>query len=57
MEWDEKGLAVAIVQDFDTRGKVLMQTVVNKETLATTISSRKATFYNRPQSFLMKEEI
>ncbi|RWR79039.1 PRA-CH domain-containing protein/PRA-PH domain-containing protein [Cinnamomum micranthum f. kanehirae] len=57
VKWNEKGLAVAIVQDADTR-EVLMQTVVNREILATNISSRKATFYNQwPLSLLAEGKI
>ncbi|RWR85047.1 histidine biosynthesis bifunctional protein hisIE, chloroplastic [Cinnamomum micranthum f. kanehirae] len=51
VKWDEKGLAVAIAQNIDT-GAVLMQGFANKEALATTISSRKATFYSRSRSSL-----
>lgn len=51
MKWDEKGLAVAIAQNIDT-GAVLMQGFVNREALAMTISSRKATFYSRSRSSL-----
>ncbi|KAL5701259.1 hypothetical protein ACHQM5_026614 [Ranunculus cassubicifolius] len=51
VKWDDKGLAVAIAQDVDT-GAILMQGFINKEALATTISSRKATFYSRSRSSL-----
>lgn len=51
IKWDEKGLAVAIAQNVDT-GAILMQGFVNREALATTISSRKATFYSRSRSML-----
>lgn len=51
MKWDDKGLAVAIAQNVDT-GAVLMQGFVNREALAKTISSRKATFYSRSRSSL-----
>ena len=51
MKWDEKGLAVAIAQDVDT-GAILMQGFTNREALATTISSRKATFYSRSRASL-----
>eukprot|EP00268_Persea_americana_P041711 TRINITY_DN41666_c0_g1_i2.p1 TRINITY_DN41666_c0_g1~~TRINITY_DN41666_c0_g1_i2.p1 ORF type:complete len:295 (-),score=59.88 TRINITY_DN41666_c0_g1_i2:334-1218(-) len=51
VKWDEKGLAVAIAQNIDT-GAVLMQGFANREALATTISSRKATFYSRSRSSL-----
>jgi len=51
VKWDEKGLAVAIAQDVDT-GAILMQGFANREALATTISSRKATFYSRSRSSL-----
>ncbi|XP_031276729.1 histidine biosynthesis bifunctional protein hisIE, chloroplastic [Pistacia vera] len=51
IKWDEKGLAVAIAQNVDT-GAILMQGFVNREALAKTISSRKATFYSRSRSTL-----
>lgn len=51
IKWDDKGLAVAIAQNVDT-GAILMQGFVNREALATTISSRKATFYSRSRSTL-----
>ncbi|KAK9271588.1 hypothetical protein L1049_001949 [Liquidambar formosana] len=51
VKWDDKGLAVAIAQNVDT-GAILMQGFVNKDALATTISSRKATFYSRSRSSL-----
>ncbi|XP_043690215.1 histidine biosynthesis bifunctional protein hisIE, chloroplastic-like [Telopea speciosissima] len=51
VKWDHKGLAVAIAQNVDT-GAVLMQGFANREALATTISSRKATFYSRSRSSL-----
>ncbi|XP_004302491.1 PREDICTED: histidine biosynthesis bifunctional protein hisIE, chloroplastic-like [Fragaria vesca subsp. vesca] len=46
VKWDDKGLAVAIAQNVDT-GAILMQGFANREAVATTISSRKATFYSR----------
>ncbi|KAM7505205.1 hypothetical protein LguiB_004109 [Lonicera macranthoides] len=51
VKWDNKGLVVAIAQNVDT-GAILMQGFVNKDALATTISSRKATFYSRSRSSL-----
>ncbi|CAA6659542.1 unnamed protein product [Spirodela intermedia] len=51
IKWDEKGLAVAIAQNSDT-GAILMQGFVNREALAKTITSRKATFYSRSRSSL-----
>ncbi|KAJ9132904.1 hypothetical protein P3X46_033724 [Hevea brasiliensis] len=51
VKWDDKGLAVAIAQNIDT-GAILMQGFVNRDALATTISSRKATFYSRSRSSL-----
>ncbi|PKA56867.1 Histidine biosynthesis bifunctional protein hisIE, chloroplastic [Apostasia shenzhenica] len=51
VKWDEKGLIVAVAQNVDT-GAVLMQGFANKEALATTISSRRATFYSRSRSSL-----
>lgn len=51
VKWDDKGLAVAIAQNVDT-GAVLMQGFVNRDALATTISSQKATFYSRSRSKL-----
>ncbi|XP_052476443.1 histidine biosynthesis bifunctional protein hisIE, chloroplastic [Gossypium raimondii] len=46
IKWDDKGLAVAIAQNVDT-GAILMQGFVNRDALATTITSRKATFFSR----------
>ncbi|KAK3205385.1 hypothetical protein Dsin_019431 [Dipteronia sinensis] len=51
VKWDSKGLAVAIAQNVDT-GAILMQGFANKDALAMTISSRKATFYSRSRSSL-----
>ncbi|XP_057465830.1 histidine biosynthesis bifunctional protein hisIE, chloroplastic-like [Actinidia eriantha] len=51
VKWDDKGLAVAIAQNVDT-GAILMQGFVNRDALATTIYSRKATFYSRSRSKL-----
>lgn len=51
VKWDDKGLAVAIAQNVDT-GAILMQGFANREALATTISSHKATFYSRSRSSL-----
>ena len=51
MKWDDKGLAVAIAQNIDS-GAILMQGFANRDALATTISSRKATFYSRSRSTL-----
>ncbi|KAK7336185.1 hypothetical protein VNO77_16718 [Canavalia gladiata] len=51
VKWDNKGLAVAIAQNVDT-GAILMQGFANREAVATTISSRKATFYSRSRSTL-----
>ncbi|KAI6688629.1 hypothetical protein NL676_025457 [Syzygium grande] len=51
VKWDDKGLAVAIAQNVDT-GAILMQGFVNRDALAATISSRKATFYSRSRSSL-----
>ncbi|KAJ0096252.1 hypothetical protein Patl1_15697 [Pistacia atlantica] len=51
IKWDDKGLAVAIAQNVDT-GAILMQGFVNRDALATIISSRKATFYSRSRSTL-----
>ncbi|XP_008797105.2 histidine biosynthesis bifunctional protein hisIE, chloroplastic [Phoenix dactylifera] len=51
VKWDDKGLAVAIAQNVDT-GAILMQGFANREALATTISSQKATFYSRSRSSL-----
>ncbi|XP_020241011.1 histidine biosynthesis bifunctional protein hisIE, chloroplastic-like [Asparagus officinalis] len=51
VKWDEKGLAVAIAQNVDT-GAILMQGFANREALAATISSQKATFYSRSRSSL-----
>ncbi|XP_040942489.1 ferrochelatase-1, chloroplastic isoform X2 [Gossypium hirsutum] len=51
IKWDDKGLAVAIAQNVDT-GAILMQGFVNRGALATTITSRKATFFSRPRATL-----
>lgn len=51
LKWDEKGLMVAIAQNVDT-GAIMMQGFINKEALAKTISSQKATFYSRSRSSL-----
>ncbi|CAO2818569.1 unnamed protein product [Amaranthus hypochondriacus] len=51
IKWDDKGLAVAIAQNVDT-GAILMQGFVNREALATTITSRKATFFSRSRKQL-----
>lgn len=51
VKWDDKGLAVAIAQNVDT-GAILMQGFANRDALATTISSKKATFYSRSRSSL-----
>lgn len=51
VKWDDKGLAVGIAQNVDT-GAILMQGFVNRDAVATTISSRKATFYSRSRSTL-----
>ncbi|XP_076911412.1 histidine biosynthesis bifunctional protein hisIE, chloroplastic-like [Bidens hawaiensis] len=51
VKWDEKGLAVAIAQNVDS-GAILMQGFANRDALATTITSKKATFYSRSRSTL-----
>ncbi|XP_062196480.1 histidine biosynthesis bifunctional protein hisIE, chloroplastic-like [Phragmites australis] len=51
VKWDSKGLAVAIAQNVDT-GAILMQGFANREALAKTISTRKATFFSRSRSSL-----
>ncbi|RWV90599.1 hypothetical protein BHE74_00057868 [Ensete ventricosum] len=51
VKWDSKGLAVAIAQNVDT-GAILMQGFANREALALTIASQKATFYSRSRSSL-----
>ncbi|KAE8723991.1 Histidine biosynthesis bifunctional protein hisIE [Hibiscus syriacus] len=51
IKWDDKGLAVAIAQNVDT-GAILMQGFINRDALATTISSRKATFFSRSRATL-----
>nr|POE69261.1 histidine biosynthesis bifunctional protein hisie, chloroplastic [Quercus suber] len=40
VKWDDKGLAVAVAQNFDT-GAILMQGFANRDAVTTTISSRK----------------
>ena len=42
---------MAMAQNVDT-GAILMQGFVNRDAVATTISSRKATFYSRSRSTL-----
>ncbi|ONI00587.1 hypothetical protein PRUPE_6G096900 [Prunus persica] len=51
IKWDDRGLAIAIAQNVDT-GAILMQGFLNREAVATTVSSRKATFYSRSRSML-----
>lgn len=51
VKWDDKGLAVAIAQNVDT-GAILMQGFANRDALAKTISTRKATFFSRSRSSL-----
>ncbi|OMO78107.1 hypothetical protein CCACVL1_14653, partial [Corchorus capsularis] len=51
IKWEDKGLAVAIAQTVDP-GAILMQGFINREALATTISSKKATFFSRSQASL-----
>lgn len=51
VKWDNKGLAVAIAQNVDT-GAILMQGFANRDALAKTISTRKATFFSRSRSSL-----
>ncbi|KAL6626378.1 hypothetical protein ACP70R_030104 [Stipagrostis hirtigluma subsp. patula] len=51
VKWDSKGLAVAIAQNVDT-GAILMQGFANREALATTISTKRATFFSRSRSSL-----
>ncbi|KAG5254899.1 Histidine biosynthesis bifunctional protein [Salix suchowensis] len=51
VKWDDKGLAVGIAQNIDT-GAILMQGFVNRDALATTVSSKKATFFSRSRSAL-----
>lgn len=51
IKWDDKGLAVAIAQNVDT-GAILMQGFVNRDALAKTLSSRKATFFSRSRAAL-----
>uniref|UniRef100_A0A6N2NFP8 phosphoribosyl-AMP cyclohydrolase n=2 Tax=Salix viminalis TaxID=40686 RepID=A0A6N2NFP8_SALVM len=46
-----KVLAVGIAQNIDT-GAILMQGFVNRDALATTVSSKKATFFSRSRSAL-----
>ncbi|XP_054798854.1 histidine biosynthesis bifunctional protein hisIE, chloroplastic-like isoform X2 [Prosopis cineraria] len=45
VKWDRKGLAGAIAQNVDP-GAILMQGFASRDAAATTISSRKATFYD-----------
>ncbi|KAF4386249.1 hypothetical protein G4B88_003466 [Cannabis sativa] len=49
VKWDDKGLTVAIAQNVDT-GAILMQGFANRDAVATTILSRKATFFSHSRS-------
>ncbi|XP_031478443.1 histidine biosynthesis bifunctional protein hisIE, chloroplastic [Nymphaea colorata] len=51
IKWDDKGLVVAIAQNVDT-GAILMQGFANREAVATTLRSCKATFYSRSRQSL-----
>ena len=51
INWDDRGLAPAIVQDSET-GEVLMVAWMNAEALRLTQSSREAWFWSRSRSEL-----
>ena len=51
VKWDAQGLAPAIVQDAST-GEVLMLAWMNRESLARTLQTRKATFFSRSRNAL-----
>jgi len=51
LKYDSNGLVAAIAQDVDT-GAILMQGFANREAVAYTLESRKATFWSRSRSQL-----
>jgi len=54
VKYDEKGLFVAIAQDFYS-GEVLMQAFMNEESLRLTLSTGYATYYSRSRKKLWKK--
>ncbi len=54
VKWDEQGLAPAIVQD-SLSGEVLMLAWMNRESLGRTLTSGKATFWNRSRRELWEK--
>jgi len=51
IQFDEKGLIPAVVQDHQTR-KLLMVAYMNRESLTKTLESREAWFYSRSSYIL-----
>ncbi|SVC26189.1 uncharacterized protein METZ01_LOCUS279043, partial [marine metagenome] len=51
IQFDEKGLIPAVVQDHQTR-KLLMVAYMNRESLTKTLESREAWFYSRSRENL-----
>ncbi|MFN2548117.1 MAG: bifunctional phosphoribosyl-AMP cyclohydrolase/phosphoribosyl-ATP diphosphatase HisIE [Myxococcales bacterium] len=54
VKWDDRGLAPAIVQDA-LSGEVLMLAWMNRESLARTLESGKATFWSRTRNELWEK--
>lgn len=54
VKYDDKGLFVAIAQDFYS-GEVLMQAFMNEESLKLTLSTGYATYYSRSRKKLWKK--
>ncbi len=54
IKYDEKGLFVAIAQDFES-GEVLMQAFMNEESLRLTLETGYATYYSRSRQKLWKK--
>lgn len=54
VQWDERGLAVAVAQEVTT-GEVLMQAYVNREALAATVREGVATYWSRSRGQLWRK--
>lgn len=54
VQWDDRGLVVALVQEADT-GEVLMQAYMNRDALAATAREGYATFWSRSRSKLWRK--
>ena len=54
VQWDERGLAVAVAQEVTT-GEVLMQAYVNREALAATVRDGVATYWSRSRGQLWRK--